>query len=550
MAVETGVSAGPSLYQIPSVRPGTPEWNLINPSPVINLPVDPPPPSYTPAPAPPPAPITFSVTLDKLLIDAGHVPTGRAVRGCSFTWRGARYIGTASGELQGNINANTGVGNKVGTLNPATGDVWITDWASGSNTAVQDWAMLAAAPNSGSGELPGDCYVAFRTSMSPLRPGSLQIVATMADGTAITATADADGLINHARVKGLVDYEAGTGELIFCNPGATGLGTFDVSAYELPGITTVNADAVLTSSLRYNAVAYEYIPVDPEVVGVDPVRLPSDGRVPIFRPGDYVVVHRAAQMAPATLSNTQTVDTGTTRLSRITIYGADGAAITDGWAPDLDAGTFTVTDIAGWSQPVTVEYAIEHMALVRQLDISGAITLNRALPHAFPAASSHISSALMLGDRFARVSLTFDQGSWDGITFLDHLVGPVAVGTYNTTIAPITVDNTGAVTERWALRFLTNATFQLIGEHVGVVATGSVNEDCAPVNPNTGTPYLTVPALGWGSGWVPGNIVRINTIGAIKGFSCIRAVQPGDYTALEHTFTLLPRIDVDRAPSP
>ena len=99
------------------------------------------------------------------------------------------------------------------------------------------------------------------------------------------------------------------------------------------------------------------------------------------------------------------------------------------------------------------------------------------------------------------------------------------------------------------MRFLTGTTFQLIGEHVGVVGSGTVNEDFAPTNPNTGTPYLTIPALGWGSGWVAGNIVRLNTIGALKGFSCIRAVQPGDYTALEHSFTLLPRVDVDRPPS-
>ena len=511
---------------------------------------DMPAPTYTPAADPPAPPETLNVVVDKLTLVASRVPTGRAVRNCSFTWRGARYIGTPDGRLLSNINPNTGTGDQVGTLSTGSGHVTITSWTEGSNTAVQDWAAIAVSPATGNGELPGESYLAFRTSAAPLRPGSFQVVATLFDGAEISATADADGLINHARVKGWIDYESGAGDLIFCNPNPTGLGVFDVTDYAIPGITTVNVDRVFTSSLRYNAVAYEYIPVDPEVVGVDPVRLPSDGRVPIFRPGDYVVVHRAGQMAPATLSNSQTVDTGTTRLSRITIYGADGAAITDGWSPDLDAGTFTVTNIAGWSQPVTVEYAIEHMALVRQLDISGAITLNRALPHAFPAASSHISSALMLGDRFARVSLTFDQGSWDGVTFLDHLVGSAAVGTYNTTVAPIAVDNTGCVTERWAVRFLTGTTFQLIGEHVGVVGSGTVNEDFEPTNPNTGTPYLTIPAIGWGSGWVAGNIVRVNTIGALKGFSCIRAVQPGDYTALEHSFTLLPRIDVDRPPSP
>ena len=491
---------------------------------------------------------TASVTLDRLLLRAGYVVPGNTVRGGVFRWRDQRYVMAADGDLRTSINDNTGAGTNVGTVELATGNAWVEDWAAGANPAVDYWAMQQAAPASGASELPADARMVFRTAAAPLRPESFQLTATMSDGATVSATADANGLINHSRVKGYIDYQYGVGELYFCNPSATALGTVDVSYLGISGVTTINADTVLTSTVRYNAVAYEYVPVDPEIVGVDPVRLPSDGRVPIFQAGDYVVVHRAAALAPQSVTASQVITIGTERLSRIWLIDDEGEEITYGWARDLDAGTVEILLPDEWAQPVTVHYSIEHMALVRELDISGQITLNRKLPHDFPAASSYISSALMLGDRYARVSLTFDQQSWDGVSYLDYLSGNAAVATYNTGAYPIEVDNTGAVTERWAVRFTSASAFQLIGEHVGVVATGNIAEDFAPNNPATNTPYLAIRAAGWGSGWVNGNILRINTVGAIKGFAAIRAVQPGEYAALDHRFALLARVDVDREP--
>lgn len=506
-------------------------------------------PAYTPASYTPPSPTVTTATLDRLFVEPGYITSGSTVQGAAFTWRGARYIGTSAGTLLSDINLATGQGSIVGSLSLGNGRIWITQWAAGANPAVADWSMLQATAATGSGELPADCMVAFRTAAAPLRPGALQITGQMADGTSITATADEAGHINHARVKGKVDFEAGVADLTFCRTTEGDLGTADVSNYGIPGISTIYPDIVLTSTLRYNATAYEYIPVDPDIVGVDSVRLPSDGRVPIFQVGDYAVVHRSAELAPQTVTSGQTVTIGTERLSRIWITDATGADITYGWARDLDAGTVQILTPADWAQPVTIGYSIEHMALVRQLDISGSITLNRKLPHDFPAASSYISSALMLGDRYARVSLNFDQQTWDGITWLDYVSGNVATATYNTTAHPIEVDNTGAITERWGLRFTSATAYQVIGEHVGVVTTGLVSEDCAPQNPATGTPYFTIRASGWGSGWAAGNALRLNTIGAIKGFACVRAVQPGDYTSLNHKFALLARVNVDRDPS-
>jgi hypothetical protein len=75
----------------------------------------------------------------------------------------------------------------------------------------------------------------------------------------------------------------------------------------------------------------------------------------------------------------------------------------------------------------------------------------------------------------------------------------------------------------------------VIGEHVGVIATGDINSVCSPLNPATGKPYFTIDPLGWGSGWAVGNILRINTVGAIypSGWCepSSRALRPASSTA-------------------
>ena len=68
-------------------------------------------------------------------------------------------------------------------------------------------------------------------------------------------------------------------------------GWFSFAVYHRRRRHTGDSDIpVYPGSLRYNAVSYAYLPLDAELVGVDPVRLPADGRVPIFRDGDVIVV--------------------------------------------------------------------------------------------------------------------------------------------------------------------------------------------------------------------------------------------------------------------
>lgn len=469
------------------------------------------------------------------------------LQGVSFAVGDSHYQQTAGGTLLRDISSTTGAGLPAGSVVGGAGRVLVQSWPVGASPALQDARGLLLPAGVGV-ELPSAAFsTMLRTAAAPLRPGSFSVLGTMQDGTTFNVTAGTDGVIDGTRVKGRVDVQYGFAELYFVNALGDEDLEVDLSHLGIAGLTTIPADLVMLDTLRYNAVAYEYIPVDPEIIGVNPVRLPSDGRVPIFQAGDYVVVHTQDALAAQTVTDGQEISLGVERLTRIMIWGDDGAEITHGWARDLDAGTVQILTCGDWAQPVRIGWSIEHMAVVREAQISGQLTLNRALTHAFPLGKSHVSSALMLGDRFARVSHLFDQQTWDGITYQDTVNGNVAIATYNDAATPVEVDNTGAITQRWALQILSTGAVRVVGEKVGVVLdSASINADIAPVNPNTGTPYFRLRKEGWGSGWIAGNLLRINTVGAGSGFCIVRAVQPGDYASLDHRFALLARVDIDR----
>ena len=263
--------------------------------------------------------------------------------------------------------------------------------------------------------------------------------------------------------------------------------------------------------------------------------------------GRVAVVGNVQKLAPATVANGDTFDCGRTRLSRVRLLGHDGLTINTGYTVDLETGLGTYTDVSSFIQPVTVEHRIEDTALVGDAQLSGHIRFTRPLTHNYPVEGTYVSSALLLGDMRARVSLKFDQMSWNGITWLDALDGDQALASYNDTLAPIEVTNEGALTERWALHFEVSGTsFRIVGENVGVIGTGSTGADCAPINPNTGAPYFTVRESGWGAGWVAGNVLRFNTVGAMASVPLVRVIQQGPESGTDYSFSVLARGDVDR----
>jgi hypothetical protein len=434
-----------------------------------------------------------------------------------------------------------------GSINYLSGDVALTSWTAGTDNAITRASCVTTVGENISSE-----YV-FRTGAAPLRPGSLSVQFARAVGGTQSVMAGIDGQIEATGLTGAVDYESGLVRLRFGRM-VTAAGNESQPWYAAEGVGAdgkiFKPEPVAASSVRYSAVAYSYLPLDANLLGIDPVRLPSDGRVPIFRPGGFAVVGHTGRITTS-VSNGQTINCARVRLSRVRVVGNDSVVIHTGYTVDLEAGTVTFNDVSGYSQPVTIEHRVEDMAVVRDVQISGEISFTRALTHEYPVANpgdpasgSFVSSALIAGDLFARVSLVFDQATWSG-AWSDALVGSAATATFNNTQYPIQVTNRGALTERWIVRFTNNTSFDVIGENVGVIATGNTSADCAPNNPATGVPYFHLPALGWGNGWATGNVLRFNTIGAQFPVWVVRTVQQGPESVPDDNFTLLIRGDVD-----
>ena len=434
-----------------------------------------------------------------------------------------------------------------GTINYLSGEVALTSWTAGANNTFQRASCVTTV-----GETVSSEFV-FRTGAAPLRPGSLSIQYARALGGTQSVTAGIDGQIQATGIHGSVDYDTGLVRVRFGTL-VTAAGNEAEPWYSADRVGAdgkiFRPEPVAASSLRYSAVAYSYLPLDADLLGIDPVRLPSDGRVPIFRPGGFAVVGHTGKITAA-VSNGQAINCGRVRLSRVRVVGDDGVLIHTGYSTDLEAGTVRFDNVSNYSQPVTIEHRIEDMAVVRDVQINGEISFTRPLTHAYPlagpgdpASGSFVASALVAGDLFARVSLVFDQASWNG-AWSDALSGSAATATFNNTQYPLRVSNRGTVTERWIVRFTNSTAFEVIGENVGVIATGNTSTDCAPNNPATGVPYFHLPALGWGSGWAPGNVLRFNTIGAQFPVWVVRTVQQGPESVPDDHFTLLIRGDVD-----
>ena len=435
-------------------------------------------------------------------------------------------------DASGNLVSN-------GSVSPG-GEVSFATWPAGPSTVEIMAAMIRAG---GSRHVDTVC---FRVPVAPLRPGSLQIRARRDSGM-ITASAGVDGKITGPEVSGTIDVKTGVCMLRF---GAMVLASTVVDElwYDVNSVVDGKiwrSNPIYPETLRYSATAYSYLPIDAATLGIDPVRLPQDGRAPIFRAGELLVLSSHQRVAETTVDNGRVIDCGRTRLSRVSVIGHDKAAINTGYVVDLDAGTVTFADVTGYSQPVSIDHWVEDLVQMVDVQIDGTIGLGAAVSHNY-AIGDLACSALLLGNYFARVADSFDQESWDGRTWSNTINGNPASANYNQTIAPFVVTNRGAITERWALRFANSTQVDVIGENVGNLGRFPINAEIAPINPTANAPYFSVKAAGWGAGWNAGNTLFIRTIGAIAPFNIVRTVQKGAATVQDDRFCIVARANVDR----
>lgn len=471
-----------------------------------------------------------------------------------FLWMGQEYEDFEGVIYRGRTATNPGV--VSGTLNYASGLAPMTDYVVGG-TGPTDFRLLSLFTQA---QPTTTTSIFFSTEAAPLRAGAGGFVLTVLDteGNTLTANINAQGFVTGPHQRGRVDLARGGVELQYGDfvDDAT-LSPAEKSQwwYSAAEVGAVEAGKVwkphpvLPETMRYSCVSYIYLPVDVSLMGIDPAALPADGRVAFARPGDTCVVGVSYSGAPFTPSNGMTYSVGHTRLSLIQVLGPDGAQISTGYTTDLDAGTVTFTNVTGYPATVTVMGRTEVYRQLAEVRIDGKVRLTQPVGYAFDAGAV-FSTALRQGDRFARVKRVYDQFTWNGTTWADGLSGDQAVGQYDTINRPVQVSNTGAITERWALRFRSGGiVFDLIGQHLGQIASGTVNEDFSPINTARGAPYFTLPAAGWGAGWVSGNTLFIDTIGAEFPVAIARCTQPSTPAGVSDSVQFIQRGDVDTPPS-
>ncbi|WP_049750922.1 hypothetical protein [Psychrobacter arcticus] len=441
----------------------------------------------------------------------------------------------------------------VGSVDYGAGLATLTNWtAAAINKVTATSLVVQEAP------LPV-ANIIFRTPSAPLKEASFQMNVTLDNGTVMSLSTDAQGgITGSAYAHGQVDFKSGVIALYFYeklkvadNPTVINEPWYAATnIYAEGGFDYINRPIdVKPDSIRYNAVAYSYLPLDKELIGLDPVRLPTDGRVPFVRKGDSIAITELKTMVLPTNAPNDTFNLGFTRLSDVNVVDSTGKKVSFDYLDiDLDAGVLTLNalfDMTLYTAPLTAKFRIMDIALVIETDISGRVTLSTVITHNYSTAAV-FSSMLLAGDMQSRAYGVFSQKSW-GSVFSDTLLGDAATSQLQVTNNPIVVTNRDAIEERWALVFTGSTSFRIIGQTVGEIGVGSTGTVTSPLNPMTLQPYFTIPVEAWGSGWAANNVVRFNTVAAKYPVWIGNAIQQHTGSSADnYDFTIGYHANIDR----
>jgi len=489
---------------------------------------------------------TETVTLDTLQLDLTRNYAEKIARNSARFKIGTDVFCDTNGQIYRNPAPDTGAGTLAGTLDPSTGRCFISAWTGGITNAVTLESLVTEV-----GGQPVE-EVVFRTPVSPIKSGTLQLRFNLLDGTAKSKTVGGTGSLEDPDCKIRVDYPLGIVRARF------GLWKKDADLspaeklepwYDPDYRVTLAGELwiwkpklVLADSIVYNAVAQTFLPPDSNLLGIDAARMPPDGKALIFNTGRLVLVHHTAATSAQTLSPDQVVDCERVRLYRAVVNDSLGARVSPSqYAVDRVTGTVTMAptfSAIGFTPPWSVLHTVADLARLISVDINGTLSFQRALSHDYPAGDSRVSGVLFVGTLQARYTHLFAQATWDGV-WADELRGSEPLAQYNDTLYPVGVSNAGAYTDRFLIKFTSSSAFQVIGENLGLIAVGDVNTDCSPTNSLTGQPYFTLDYRGWGAGWATGNCLRFNLIGAVVPVVLVRAVQPSTPSGLSDSIELL-----------
>ncbi|TCB58639.1 hypothetical protein [Acinetobacter terrae] len=497
---------------------------------------------------------THTVTANKLKLDLSSGFDEQILTGSARFKVGADTFLDRTGLLYRNVNPANNSGIQSGVVQYGTGIVEIDSWTPNADNTISLESLTTTT------DLLPVNKISFRTPIMPIRPQSLTVVVGTLEYGQLTLTADENGVIETSRAHGLVNWDNGFVTIYFyTKTKITEANRAEIEAndwydplleYQEGADTYINVPVwVDASSVRYNAVAYTYIPLDSEILGLSATRLPIDGRVPIFRVGGIGIVSSSkSQELPSAIAGT-TYDLNDQRISWAELEDASGTKVPfDLYVVDYDYGRVALGGdfaLGNLVAPLVVKYRYQDMGLIRDVQINGQLTFTKPLTHNYDAVDTIVGSALVIGDMQARYTRKFVQGSWSG-TWADEPVGATIPANYNDALYPLQIVNKGAIQERWYIQFTDAQSFRCVGEYSGQIGTGTTNADYAPINPVTGVPYFTIKKEGWGSGWANSNVLRFNTVAANFPVWVIRTVKQSEPAVLSDQFQIMLRGDIDR----
>ncbi len=425
-----------------------------------------------------------------------------------------KYYFDRNGEIFTDYNIRSNAITPCGTIDYITGKGVINHWKYIANTSSELCSLatyLATNPIA---------KAVFRIPTVPVAVASLQVRAQTVEGNQLTAQAQTNGEITGENVSGQINTESGFVEVNF-------------------------SEMVVAESIAYNAVARSFLPIDSDIIKIDTVRLPSDGRVPIFRRGDTILIgNRQSESIGSAFNGGETVQLGRQNLDRICLKDSKGKPVlADLWDYDLEQGTITFTkplDISSYQKPLIAYHSHEERNRILKADIDGTLELMFPTKHDYPLENTYVSSVLISGDLQVRVYSLFTQRSWNNI-WADEPQGEQLLNKLNLTTYPMLLTDDGAITERWLIKFNNPAQFELYGEKLGFVGRFDTLADVSPVNPATNKPYFTIKKEAFGNTdapWARQDVIRFNTEGTLAPIWVLCAVQPSITTPQgEDSFT-------------
>lgn len=478
------------------------------------------------------------------------------------------YFDDSRGRIFKGWNTETGAGEVVGSMSYAYNETAI-------NINNPTGASLTMTPVGGLANLglksPPQRHAYFFLPKSPIRPGTVQVVFDNFEGDKIVLKAESDGtLVESERISS--GYVVGnsapfspsypldsncwigvsrTGQSTVDSASPGSYGKLDFAT----GLMFINfRDGVVSEEVRVNAVQALSVPLDGDIIGVDPVRMPSNGMVPVYKAGNTLVIHHTDALNVDTPTAGAVHSVARTDLAELYIEDSQGVELDPSmYAADLTAGTVTLadpltlqnTESQALAPPLSVVHRIDAMALCSDTSLDGTLTLALPLEKDFPLGTV-VSSAVTIGDLQARISRLFSQATDPGL-FQDEPNGDPTNTRLNDLEYPIEMDSRGTVKDRWKIKFTGATTYQLYSERRGSVAAGSTVEDLSPVNPSEGVPYFTIRKEAFGvAGWQSGNTIRFDTEPAAHPLWQVRAIQPGPASETKDSVSLQGRGDTDQ----